>query len=255
MRQFETMFWEKQGKIARVTFNRPERLNAMNNQATVDLNAVADAIAADDDIRLVVITGAGRSFCTGIDLKQLSANEIEMVYHHRFERALRSFEMMEKLVMVGIKQYCLGGGLQLALACDIRVAADNAILGLPAVKECLIPGLSTYRLARYVGLGNAKRLILSGMNVSAEQAHHIGLVDHIVPLEDFEGKLEEIAQQYLVNNSKALRLSKLLVNETFNLDYDEALRRYFELQELAQTSPDHAEAKRAYVEKRDPVWS
>jgi enoyl-CoA hydratase len=255
MRQLETMFWEKQGKIARVTFNRPERLNAMNNQATVDLNAVADAIAADADIRLVVITGAGRSFCTGIDLKQLSANEIEMVYHHRFERALRSFEMMEKLVIVGIKQYCLGGGLQLALACDIRVAADNAILGLPAVKECLIPGLSTYRLARYVGLGNAKRLILSGMNVSAEQAHHIGLVDHIVPLEHFEGKFEEIAQQYVVNNSKALRLSKLLVNESFNLDYDAALRRYFELQELAQTSPDHAEAKRAYVEKRNPVWS
>ncbi len=254
MQQLETMYWQKDGKIARVTLNRPERLNAMNNQATLDLNTVADAIAGDDEIRLVLITGTGRSFSTGIDLKQLSADEIEMVYHQRFERALRTFETMEKLVMVGIKQYCLGGGLQLALATDIRVAADNAILGLPAIKECLIPGLSTYRLARYVGLGRAKRLILSGMNISADEAFQMGLVDHILPLEEFDVKLEELAQQYLDNNSKAMRLSKLLINETFNLDYDAALARYMELQQAAQTSTDHVEAKRAYAQKRNPVW-
>jgi enoyl-CoA hydratase/carnithine racemase len=254
MRQLETMHWEKNGKLARVTLNRPERLNAMNNQATLDLNNVGDAIAGDDGIRLVLITGTGRSFSTGIDLKQLSADEIEMVYHQRFERALRTFETMEKLVIVGIKQYCLGGGLQLALAADIRVAADNAILGLPAIKECLIPGLSTYRLARYVGLGRAKRLILSGSNVGAEEALEIGLVDHVLPLEDFDAQLDELATQYLENNSKAMRLSKLLINETFNLDYDAALKRYMELQELAQTSADHHEAKRAYTEKRRPVW-
>jgi enoyl-CoA hydratase/carnithine racemase len=255
MQQLETMFWEKQGKIARVTLNCPERLNAMNNQATLDINTVADAIAADNEIRLVVITGAGRSFCTGIDLKQLAANEIEMVYHHRWERALRTFETMDKLVIVGIKQYCLGGGLQLALACDIRIAADNAILGLPAIKECLIPGLSTYRLARYVGLGRAKRLILSGANISVREAEDRGLVDHVIPLENFESELEALVQHYLVNNSKAMRLSKFLINETFALDYDSALARYFELQELAQSSADHVEAKRAYLEKREPVWS
>jgi enoyl-CoA hydratase len=254
MHQLETMSWEKQEKIARVTLNRPERLNAMNNQATLDLNTVADAIAADDKVRLVVITGAGRSFCTGIDLKELAADEIEMIYHHRFERALRTFETMEKLVIVGIKEYCLGGGLQLALAADIRIAADNAILGLPAIKECLIPGLSTFRLARYVGLGHAKKLILSGVNLSADQAFQIGLVDHVVPLNDFEGRLEELIAAYLSNNSKAMRLSKLLINDTFNLDYDSALARYLDLQAVAQACPDHAEAKAAYVEKRKPAW-
>ncbi len=254
MHQLETMFWEKNGKIARLTLDRPERLNAMNNQGTHDINTVAEAIGEDDEIRLVVITGAGRSFCTGIDLKQLAANEIEMVYHHRWERALRFFETMEKLVIVGIKQYCLGGGLQLALACDIRIAADNAILGLPAIKECLIPGLSTFRLARYVGLGRAKRLILSGANLSVEEAYDMGLVDHIVPLETFETDLDALVEQYLSNNSKAMRLSKLLINDTFNMDYDAARVRYFELQEVAQTSLDHVEAKRAYLEKRDPVW-
>src|SRR5919202_2749408 len=220
MQQLETMFWEKDDKIARVTLNRPERLNAMNNQATLDINTVADAIAADNEIRLVIITGTGRSFSTGIDLKQLAANEIEMVYHHRWERALRTFETMDKLVIVGIKQYCLGGGLQLALACDIRIAADNAILGLPAIKECLIPGLSTYRLARYVGLGRAKRLILSGANVSVHEAYAMGLVDHVIPLEGFETDLEDLVQQYLGNNSKAMRLSKFLINELFEMDYD-----------------------------------
>ncbi len=90
MHQLDTMFWEKDGKVARVTLNRPERLNAMNNQATLDLNTVADAIAADKEIRLVVIRGTGRSFSTGIDLKQLSAEEIEMVYHQRFVRARRT---------------------------------------------------------------------------------------------------------------------------------------------------------------------
>jgi enoyl-CoA hydratase len=254
MHRLETMYWETQGKVARVTLNRPQNLNAMNNQATLDLNTVADAIAADEDVRVVVITGAGRSFCTGIDLKQLAANEIEMVYHHRFERALRTFEMMEKLVMVGIKEYCLGGGLQLALAADIRIAADNAILGLPAIKECLIPGLSTFRLARYVGLGRAKKLILSGTNIPADQAFQIGLVDHVVPIGEFEARLEEYIAAYLANNSKAMRLSKLLVDDTFDLDYDTALTRYLELQQVAQTCPDHAEAKAAYLEKRAPVW-
>lgn len=109
MYRLETMYWEKNGQVARLTLNRPERLNAMNNQATLDLNTAADAIASEDDVRLVLITGTGRSFSTGIDLKQLSADEIEMIYHQYFERALRTFETMEKLVMVGIKEYCLGG--------------------------------------------------------------------------------------------------------------------------------------------------
>ncbi len=255
MQQLETMYWDKDGKVARVTLNRPERLNAMNNQATMDLNTLADAIAADESIRVVVITGTGRSFSTGIDLKQLSAGEIEMAYHHRFERALRTFETMDKLVMVGIKQYCLGGGLQLALACDIRVAADNAIFGLPAIKECLIPGLSTYRLSRYVGLGRAKRLILSGDPVQAQEAQQMGLVDHVVPTADFEAQLEQLVGMYVKNNSKAMRLSKQLIDETFDMDYEAALGRYFELQEIAHNSSDHAEAKRAYAEKRDPVWA
>ncbi len=254
MPQLETMGWEIDGKIARVHFNRPQLLNAMSNQATIDINTIADAIAREDGVRVVVITGTGRSFSTGIDLKQLSTDQIEMVYHRRWERALRIFETMEKIVIVGIKEYCLGGGLQLALACDIRVAADNAVLGLPAIKESLIPGLGTYRLAHYVGLGRAKRLVLSGENVNASEALQIGLVDYVVPLAEFQERLEEIVDRYLRVCSVATVKSKTLVNLSFELGYDDFLNRYFALQEIAQTSDDHFEARRAYREKRDPEF-
>lgn len=254
MPQLETMAWERDGKIARISFNRPQFLNAMSNQATIDINTIVDAVAKEDDVRVVVIAGTGRSFSTGIDLKQLSTDQIEMVYHHRWERALRVFETMEKIVIVGIKEYCLGGGLQLALACDIRVAADNAILGLPAIKESLIPGLGTYRLAHYVGLGRAKRLVLSGENVGAQDAYAMGLVDYVVPLAQFETRLEELVAQYLRVCSVATVKSKTLVNLSFELGYDAFLEKYFELQEIAQTSDDHFEARRAYREKRDPLF-
>jgi enoyl-CoA hydratase/carnithine racemase len=254
MPQLETMGWEIEGKIARIQFNRPQLLNAMSNQATIDINTVADAIAREDGVRVVVITGTGRSFSTGIDLKQLSTDQIEMVYHHRWERALRIFETMEKIVIVGIKEYCLGGGLQLALACDIRVAADNAILGLPAIKESLIPGLGTYRLAHYVGLGRAKRLVLSGENVNAAEALQMGLVDYVVPLAEFQARLEEIVEQYLRVCSVATVKSKTLVNLSFELGYAEILNKYMSLQEIAQSSDDHFEARRAYREKRDPEF-
>ncbi|MBI3536894.1 MAG: enoyl-CoA hydratase/isomerase family protein, partial [Chloroflexi bacterium] len=250
MQKLETMFWSVDGKIARLELNRPHVLNAMDNQATIDLGSAADAIAREKNARVVIITGAGRSFSTGMDLKKLAANKVEMIYHHRFERALRVFETMDKIVIAAIKEYCLGGGLQLALACDVRVAADNAILGLPAIKESLVPGLGTWRLPHYIGLGRAKKLILSGDNIKAKDALRIGLVDHVVPLKQFEKRLEKIARAYLANCSEGTRQSKQLLNRSFDLEYDPFLKKYFELQEIAQTSSDHAEAKRAYREKR-----
>ena len=254
MSQLETMGWERKGKVARIIFDRPQMLNAMNNRATLDLNMIVDSIAKEDTIRVVVITGNGRSFSTGIDLKELSTGQIEMVYHHRWERALRTLETMEKIVVAGIKEYCLGGGLQLALACDVRVAADNAILGLPGIREGLIPGLATYRLPQYIGRGRAKRLVLSGENINAQEAQRIGLVDYIVPLAEFETQLEEIVGHYLRVCSVGTIKSKALCNLSPELDYDAFLRKYFELQEIAQTSEDHLEARQAYLQKREPVF-
>jgi len=254
MPQLETMSWKQEGKIARIVFNRPQMLNAMNNRATMDINMIVDSIAKEDKVRVVVITGNGRSFSTGIDLKELSTDQIEMVYHQRWERALRSLETMEKIVIAGMKEYCLGGGLQLALACDVRVAADNAILGLPGIREGLIPGLATYRLPRYIGLGRAKRFVLSGENITAQEAHRIGLVDYIIPLAEFETRLEDIVHHYLRVCSVGTIKSKALCNLSPELDYDAFLQKYFEWQEIAQTSEDHLEARQAYLQGRDPVF-
>lgn len=252
--ELEYMRLEKEDKLAWITFTRERYLNAMSNEAGIQLNRLAAALREDPDVRVVVIRGQGRAFSTGIDLKQLSANEIDMSYHHRWEKALRMFETMEKIVLVGMHGYCLGGALQLALAVDIRISTPDCQIGLPAIRESLIPGLSTWRLPRYVGWGRAKKLILGGQNISGETALQIGLVDHIVPADDFFNHVDQIAHDYLKACSTGTRMSKLVINRAFDADYEAIYQYYLEVQERAQYSLDGEEGKRAYAENRDPVW-
>lgn len=252
--ELEDMRLAKEGKLAWLTFTRERYLNAMSNSCTLQLNRLAMALREDLEVRVVIIRGEGRAFSTGIDLKEFSAGQIEMVYHQRWEQALRLFETIEKLVIVGMHGYCLGGALQLALACDIRVSTPDCQLGLPAIKESLIPGLSTWRLPRYVGWGRAKKLIFGGQSLTGEEALQIGLVDHLVPAEDFFSQLNVVAQDYLKACSTGTRLSKLVLNQAFDLDYEAALDYYMKMQERAQHSLDAEEGKRAYLEKREPRW-
>lgn len=245
---------EKEGKLAWVTFTRERYLNAMNNEAIAQLNRIAISLREDPDVRVIIIRGQGRAFCTGIDLKELAAGEINLTYFKLWEKALRLFEVMEKIVVVGLHGYCLGGALQLALAADIRVCTPDCQLGLPAIKESLIPGLSTWRLARYVGWGQAKKLILGGQNLNGEAALRLGLVDHLVSTEDFFMHLDEVADEYLKACSTGTRMSKKLLNHAFDLDYEAFLATYLDLQERALYSLDGEEGKRAYLDKREPNW-
>jgi enoyl-CoA hydratase/carnithine racemase len=254
LQQHEFMRLEQEGKTAWITFTRERYLNAMNNASTVQLLGIAEALRENPDVRVIIIRGEGRAFCTGIDLKELAEDRIAMDYHHRWESALRNFETMEKLVIVGMHGYCLGGALQLALAADIRVSTANCRIGLPAIKESLIPGLGTWRLPRYIGWGRAKTMILGGQNIKGEEALRIGLVDHIVPQENFFTHLNEVAEKYLPACSLGTRMSKLVTNQAFDMDYDAVLSTYFILQERAQNSPDAREAKRAYLAKEIPQW-
>ena len=195
--QLETMFITQDGPIATLHLNRTERLNAFGNQGTIDLNTAADRLAADDAVRLIVITGEGRAFSTGIDLKQLAAGEIDMSYHHRWEAALRKFELMNKVVICAINGYCIGGGLQLTLACDVRLAAESAQFGLPAIKEGLIPGMGVWRLPRFIGMGRAKQLILSGDMVDARTALALGMVDQVAEDSALLDLANRTAERYL----------------------------------------------------------
>ncbi len=252
---FETLQYQKDGRLARLTLNRPRLLNAMNYQATLELNRAAEEIRDDPEVRFLVIRGAGRAFCTGIDLKELAADETPVAYFEQWERALRILERMDKIVLCAMHGYALGGGLQLAIASDIRVATEDCLIGLPATKESFIPGLGTYRLPRFIGLGRAKRMVLSGENIDGRQAHEFGLVDHVVSADAFDHEVEVLVDKYLKVCSEGTRQSKVLFALQGEMSYGQFLEEYLHRQVIAMASPDHDEAMTAYREGREPVFT
>jgi enoyl-CoA hydratase/carnithine racemase len=253
--KLETMYFEKEGRIGTLTLNRPHLLNAMNYQGSLDMNRAADLIRDDPDVRLVLIRGAGRAFCTGIDLKQLAAGETPHLYYENWDRALRILEQAEKVLICAMHRHALGGGLQLALACDIRIASEDCQLGLPAIKEGIVPGLGTFRLPRYIGLGRAKWMALSGENVDGRRAHEIGLIDHVVKAETFDAEVSALVEKYARVCSEGTRQSKMLLNLPFDMPHGQFFEEYLRRQRIALASPDHREAMAAYREGRDPDFS
>ncbi len=251
---YETITLSREGQLVRMELTRPERLNAFAMTGTRELLDAAGRLAADEDVRMVAITGSGRAFSTGIDLKDLAVGQIEPSYFDMWDRALRVFETMDKLVLCLIHGYAVGGGLQLALACDIRVCTPSAQLGLPAIKEGLIPGLGTFRLARYVGLGRAKSLIIRGNMIDGTEAERIGMVDHLVDEDTAFDEFEALLSEYASTNSAGCRASKQMLLDCFDLGWEAFFHKYLVLQGNAVAAPDFAEAMEAYREGRDPRW-
>jgi enoyl-CoA hydratase len=252
--KFETIYFEKEGRVGYLTLNRPQLLNAMNYQASLDLNQTAEMIRDDPDVRLVLVRGSGRAFCTGIDLKQLAAGDTPHQYYENWDRALRILELSEKVLICAMHGYSLGGGLQLALACDIRIATEDCQLGLPAIKEGIVPGLGTWRLSRYVGLGRAKWMTLSGENIDGRRAYQIGLIDHVVKADAFEEEVKALVEKYSRVCSEGTRQSKMLLNMSFDMPHGQFFEEYLRRQKIALKSPDHQEAMAAYRERREPVF-
>ncbi|MEK6287100.1 MAG: enoyl-CoA hydratase/isomerase family protein [Acidobacteriota bacterium] len=253
--KLETMYFEKDGRIGYLTLNRPELLNAMNYQGSLDMNRAAELIRDDPDVRLVLISGAGRAFCTGIDLKELQAGETPHQYYENWDRALRILEQAEKVLICAMRGYALGGGLQLALACDIRIGTEDCQFGLPAIKEGIIPGLGTFRLPRYIGLGRAKWMVLSGENIDGRRAYEIGMIDHVVKTDAFEQEVKALVEKYSRVCSEGTRQSKILLNMPFDVPHGQFFEEYLRRQRIALASADHQEAMQAYRERREPVFS
>jgi enoyl-CoA hydratase/carnithine racemase len=249
------MHCKVEGPLARITLNRPEVLNAMNLAWPHEMLAITDALARDKTVKVVLITGAGRAFCSGIDLKALSGGGIPLQWFRDTERAFRAVEELDKFVIAAVHTYCVGGGLQLALAADLRVVSDTTKFALTAVKECLIPGMGSFRLARYVGLGRAKRIALTGDYFGAQEADAMGLIDYLVPESDFQRKVDEVTQSCLKVASEGQRQTKHLLNLAFDLNWNEFLEEYMVSQEKTLSSPEHREAMAAYREKREPHFS
>ena len=250
----ETLKYETDGDLIRLTLDRPDVLNAINYRGTQELHQAAQAIHDDPQARAVLIRGNGRAFCTGIDLKELAAAETPKDYFYQWDQALRLLEQADKLIICAIQGFALGGGLQLPLACDIRIATEDAVLGLPAAKEGFIPGLGTYRLPRYIGLGRAKRMAISGENIDGVEALRIGLVDYIVKPSEFDREVEVLTQRYLGLSSEGARQTKLMMSAYQDLPQGEFFEEYLRRQSIAIDAPDHDEAMTAYREKRDPVY-
>jgi enoyl-CoA hydratase/carnithine racemase len=246
----QTVYIQLDGNVARVFFNRPELLNATNVQWVDDFHSVLDELEMIPELRAVVFSGNGRSFSTGIDLKALSSGEIQIDWFRRWDEGLRRLEKLSAVTIAQMHGYALGGGLQLALACDLRIATPDTQLGLPAVLEALIPGMGTYRLPRFIGLGRARRMVLTGEMIYAEEARGMGLVDWVVPPDKVGETTGWLISTVLKSSATALRLSKKLVNSSFETNYEEAFWTYLEFQQHSLSSEEHHRAMLEYRERK-----
>jgi enoyl-CoA hydratase/carnithine racemase len=249
----ERLILEKAPPIARVTFNRPEVINATDPLFVRELLAVGEALAKMKNVRIVLVTGAGRGFCSGIDLKSLSRDEIKQPWFRRWEDAVRVFETLyDKAVICGIRGACIGGGLQFSLACDMRIAAEDAFFSLTAVRHSIIPGLGTFRLPRTLGMNRGRLLALIAARINARQALEWGLVDKVVKEEDLDAALNGAAEMFLQTAPTAFRESKKLLVRCLDLPYNRFLEAYLKGQKACLASPDHEVSSEAYLEKRPP---
>jgi len=252
----ERIILEKTPPIARLTFNRPEVFNATDLPFVKELQATGKTLAKEKDIRVVLVTGAGRGFCSGIDLKALSRNEIKPSWFRQWEDTVRTFETLyDKAVICGIHGACIGGGLQFTLACDMRIATEDAFFSLTAVRHSIIPGLGTFRLPHALGLNHGKLLALVATRINARQALEWGVVDKVVKAEELDAALNEAAEMFLQNAPTAFRETKKLLVQCFDLPYTRFLAAYLKGQKTCLTSPDHALSSEAYLEERPPDFS
>jgi len=245
-----TVYLEVRGNIAELVMNRPEVLNAENWQTVHDFHAALDELERNRDVRAVIVTGAGRAFSSGIDLKALAAGDIKLDWFRRIDEALRRLEQLDALTVAKIRGYALGGGLQVTLACDLRVATIDSRFGLPAVLEALIPGMGVYRLPRFIGLGRARRLVLTGEMIAADEAERIGLIDWAVPEAQLDETVNSVIAATLKGSAAARGYSKRMVTAAFESDYDDAFARYLEYQEECLRSSDHRAAMAEYRERK-----
>ena len=256
---YQAILFEKKNGIAYVTLNRPEVLNARNRRMREELIDAVTAIRADPEVRVVILTGAGeRSFSAGRDLKEAAQEKVGVVAARQAKMEISDTEMIARLnkpVIAAINGFALGGGCEMALACDIRVAVEGAKVGLPEVSRGMIPGSGgTQRLSRVVGLGKALELILTGSVIDAEEACRIGLVNKVVPRDGLMAAAEEYAQAIATKAPVAVVLAKEAVREGYEMSLDDGLRLETDLSALLRTTEDIKEGARAFVEKRPPQW-
>ncbi len=250
---YETILVERRDHVATITINRPEKRNALNIQTRAEGAAVLDQLRDDDSIRVVIFTGAGdKAFIAGADIGEFAGRTALSQRAIMLERGLfNAIDTFPKPVIAMVNGYCLGGGCELALACDIRIASETASFGQPEINLGIIPGGGgTQRLTRLVGEGKAMEMILTGEIINAQEAFRIGLVNRVVPADELAAKTMEVANRIAEKSPIALRLAKEAVKLASRSNLDEGLRREVDLFALCFSSEDKDEGVNAFLEKR-----
>lgn len=252
--EFKNILLEKEGKLAILTINRPKALNALNPETMTEIDVALDDLAKDNKIQAVILTGAGeKSFVAGADIKAMqNMNVMEGREWALYANGVfRKLESLQKPVIAAVNGFALGGGCEISMACDIRLASDNAKFGQPEVGLGITPGFGgTQRLARHVGMGIAKEMIYTGKVIKAEEAYRIGLVNKVVKQEELMDEAKKLANKILANAPIAVKLCKQAINRGMQMDIDTAVTFESELFGECFATEDQTEGMTAFVEKR-----
>jgi enoyl-CoA hydratase/carnithine racemase len=257
--KYEAIRYEAADGIATITLNRPDVHNAMNDAMRRELTQCFEGLATDDAVKIIVVTGAGdRAFSAGADIREFVAPLVPVQFreHRRRVDFRQAMDRCPQPILAAIGGFAFGGGLELALACDIRIAAAGAQLGLTEINLAIIPGGGgTQRLPRLVGRGKALEMILTGARIPADEALRIGLVERVVPTGDALKAATELARAIATKAPVALRYAKEAVVKGLELPLADGLRLEGDLSTLLRTTEDRVEGAKAFLEKRAPRWT
>lgn len=258
--QFTKIIFDRRGGMARITMNRPEAMNGLDMDLLHEMEAALDECEKGDDIRVVVITGKGRAFSAGADLKyQLNVIAGDVVRRLEFIRLVgkvtKTIYDLSKPVIAAVNGFALAGGLEIIMACDLAIAADNAQIGDQHINYALLPGAgSSQRLPRLIGARKAKEYLFTGKWMSAQEAERLGLVNQVVPADKLEEAVAEMAARLASKSPQTLKEMKRLVNRGLETSLDAGLEMEGPACVLHAASDDAQEGLRAFIEKREPRW-
>jgi len=257
--EYKTLLYEKNNRIGLITINRPKALNALNSEVYSELGHIIDEFSRDSEVRVVIITGSGeKAFVAGtdiIEMKEMSTPRARS-FAREGGRTIDKIAALEKPVIAAINGFALGGGCELAMACDLRIASENSRFGQPEINLGIIPGSGgTQRLARLVGPAKAKELVFIGEMISAKEALEIGLVNKVVPASLIMDEARKMAEKMVGKGAVALAQAKSAINRGLNVDLATGLAYEIECFAHCFATEDQKEGFSAFLEKRKPKFS
>lgn len=255
--EYQKLIIEKQNRIGVVKINNPEALNALNTAILLELDQAFDELASDVEVDVIVLTGEGRAFVAGADIAEMCTKQAAegKSFGRLGASVFRKIELLEKPVIAAVNGFALGGGCELSMACDIRIASSKAKFGQPEVGLGITPGFSgTQRLPRLVGIGKAKELIYTAAVINAEEAYRIGLVNAVVAPDELLGKALEMANAIVTKAQLAVRYSKEAINRGIETDIETGIDIETSLFGMCFATADQKEGMEAFLQKRKPEF-